>query len=65
MPYKIPTELSVEWIPTDQLSINPSNPRVNDQAVEHVAASIRRFGWRRFLSTRLRAGWLSRVPARF
>ena len=42
----LPAELSVEWVPTDQLSLNSSNPRINDQAVEHVAASIRRFGWR-------------------
>ena len=40
------TELSVEWVSTDQLSLNHSNPRINDPAVEHVAASIRRFGWR-------------------
>ena len=40
------TELSVEWVSTDQLFLNSSNPRINDQAVEHVAASIRRFGWR-------------------
>lgn len=24
---------------------NPSNPRINDDSVPHVAASIRRFGW--------------------
>ncbi|HEX6882043.1 MAG TPA: ParB N-terminal domain-containing protein, partial [Planctomycetota bacterium] len=46
MANSLPNELSVEWVPTDQLSLNSSNPRINDQAVEHVAASIRRFGWR-------------------
>jgi hypothetical protein len=40
------TELSVEWVPTGQLSLNSSNPRINDQAVEPVAASLQRFGWR-------------------
>lgn len=34
------TVLSVELVPTDQLSLKPSNPRINDLAVEHVAASI-------------------------
>lgn len=46
------TELSVEWVPTDQLSLNSSNPRINDQAVEHVAASIQRFGWRHLIVAR-------------
>jgi len=26
--------------------LNPANPRLNDDAVPHVAASLRRFGWR-------------------
>jgi len=28
-----------------RLECNPSNPRINDPAVPHVAASLRRFGW--------------------
>src|SRR5881628_2277642 len=37
--------LKVEWVPIGRLFCNPSNPRINDPAVPHVAASIRRFGW--------------------
>ncbi|MBC8249566.1 MAG: ParB N-terminal domain-containing protein, partial [Anaerolineales bacterium] len=29
-----------------QVFCNPANPRHNDEAIPHVAASIRRFGWR-------------------
>ena len=39
------TSLAVEWVPIERVFLSPSNPRVNDAAVEHVAASIRRFGW--------------------
>ena len=39
------THLAVEWVPTSRLHCNPSNPRLNDEAVSHVVASIRRFGW--------------------
>jgi DNA modification methylase len=35
----------VEWVAISRLSNNPSNPRLNDEAVPHVAASLRRFGW--------------------
>lgn len=38
--------LTVEWVAISALTLNPSNPRINDPAVPHVAASIRRFGWR-------------------
>lgn len=38
--------LDLNWVPRDQLFCSPANPRVNDQAVPHVAASLRRFGWR-------------------
>jgi len=38
--------LKVEWVPIDRVFLNPSNPRLNDEAVPHVAASLRRFGWR-------------------
>jgi DNA modification methylase len=37
--------LSVESVALDRLSPSPANPRKNDDAVEHVAASIRRFGF--------------------
>ncbi len=37
--------LAVEWVETGQLFANPANPRINDAAVPHVAASVRRFGW--------------------
>jgi len=38
-------KLKVDWVPTDKLFCNPSNPRHNDDAVPHVAGSLRRFGW--------------------
>jgi DNA modification methylase len=38
--------LRVEWTQRERLFCSPSNPRVNDHAVPHVAASLRRFGWR-------------------
>ena len=38
--------LAVEWVELDRLHGNPANPRLNDSAVPHVAASIQRFGWR-------------------
>ena len=37
--------LSVSWVGVDKVFLSPSNPRFNDEAVPHVAASIRRFGW--------------------
>ncbi len=37
--------LNVEWVAVERLYCSPSNPRRNDEAVPHVAASIRRFGW--------------------
>ena len=42
----VPTsELRVEIVALATLFPSPSNPRKNDDAVEHVAASIRRFGF--------------------
>lgn len=38
-------KLSVEWVPLSRVYLSPSNPRLNDPAVEPVAASLRRFGW--------------------
>lgn len=35
----------VETVPIDQVFCSPTNPRRNDAAVPHVAASLRRFGW--------------------
>jgi len=37
--------LAVEHVPIARLFCSPSNPRRNDEAVPHVAASLRRFGW--------------------
>jgi len=34
-----------ETVPVSRLSLSPTNPRRNDAAVPHVAASLRRFGW--------------------
>lgn len=39
------TTLQVEMVPASKLFCSPSNPRKNDDAVPHVAASLRRFGW--------------------
>ena len=38
--------LEVEWVPATSLRLNPANPRRNEAAVPHVAASLARFGWR-------------------
>ena len=35
----------VEIVPISHLFCSPSNPRLNDAAVPHVASSLRRFGW--------------------
>lgn len=35
----------VETIPISRLYCSPTNPRKNDEAIPHVAASLRRFGW--------------------
>ncbi|MBK8098046.1 MAG: DNA modification methylase [Planctomycetes bacterium] len=35
----------VETVAIDRLFCSPTNPRLNDAAVPHVAASLRRFGW--------------------
>jgi DNA modification methylase len=39
------TPLAVEWVPLGRLFCSPSNPRLNEPAVPHVAASLRRFSW--------------------
>lgn len=44
--------LAVEWVPVSRVFLSPSNPRLNDAAVPHVAASIRRFGFRQPLVAR-------------
>lgn len=51
LPPKCP--LAVEWVPLASVFPNPSNPRLNDDAVLHVAASIRRFGWQQPLVVKL------------
>lgn len=38
--------LEVEWVHIDKVFGSPSNPRINEAAVDPVAASLRRFGWR-------------------
>jgi ParB-like chromosome segregation protein Spo0J len=40
-----PVTLKVELVKIDRLFCNPANPRINDPAVPHVAASLKRFGW--------------------
>jgi DNA modification methylase len=40
-----PAPLPVEIVPISRLFCSPTNPRNNDAAIPHVAASIRRFGW--------------------
>ncbi len=39
------TTLEVSWVGINDVFLSPANPRLNDEAVPHVAASIRRFGW--------------------
>ncbi len=39
------TSPPVETVAIDRLFCSPTNPRRNDAAVPHVAASLRRFGW--------------------
>jgi DNA modification methylase len=41
----VANQWTVEWAPIERLFPNPSNPRRNEPAIPHVAASIRRFGW--------------------
>lgn len=41
------TRLVAVDTPLGEIRPYPNNPRVNDGAVKYVAASIRRFGWRR------------------
>jgi len=40
-----PASPPVDIVPISRLYCSPSNPRHNDAAVPHVAASLRRFGW--------------------
>jgi DNA modification methylase len=40
------TKLAVEMVPIQKLFPSPSNPRHNEPGVPHVAASLRRFGWK-------------------
>lgn len=41
----MPNSLRVQWVPIDDITPYPNNPRNNDEAVEYVANSIREFGW--------------------
>jgi len=38
--------IEITWVPVKDLHCNPTNPRINEPAVPHVAASIKRFGFR-------------------
>ncbi len=40
-----PASPPVETVPISRLFCCPTNPRRNDEAVPHVASSLRRFGW--------------------
>ncbi len=40
-----PNRPDVDLVPADRLFCSPANPRLNDEAIPHVAASLRRFGW--------------------
>ena len=40
-----PASPPVETVVISRLFCSPANPRRNDAAVAHVAASLRRFGW--------------------
>lgn len=44
--------LAVEWVPIGRVFLSPTNPRHNEDAVDPVAASLRRFGWRQPLVAR-------------
>lgn len=37
--------LVIDHVAIDRVFLSPANPRVNEGGVDHVAASIRRFGW--------------------
>jgi DNA modification methylase len=41
-----PKKLEIEWVAIGRLHLNPANPRHNEEAVPHVAASLEKFGWR-------------------
>ena len=45
--------LAIEWVPVGSLFENPANPRHNEAAVPHVAASLRRFGWQQPIVAKL------------
>ncbi|MCR9247055.1 MAG: ParB N-terminal domain-containing protein [bacterium] len=40
-----PAPAPIETVEISRLYCSPTNPRRNDEAVPHVAASLRRFGW--------------------
>lgn len=37
--------MEIKWIPIDQIKPYEKNPRINENAVEQVAESIRQYGW--------------------
>jgi DNA modification methylase len=48
----VEASLEIAWVPIADLFLSPSNPRFNDEAVPHVAASLKRFGWRQPIVTK-------------
>lgn len=46
------SKLIIETVPIERVFLSPSNPRHNDGGVDHVAASIRRFGFQQPLVAR-------------
>jgi DNA modification methylase len=50
------SRLAVEWVPIDRVFLSPTNPRRNDDAVPHVVASLRRFGFQQPIVARRGTG---------
>ena len=44
--------MDITWVPITDVHLNPKNPRHNDSAVDSVAQSLERFGWRQPLVVR-------------
>ena len=69
-------KLAVEWVAISKLTLNPANPRHNDDAVPHLAGSLKRFGWQQPIvarrsgvviagNTRLKAAMVSAEGLKF
>jgi hypothetical protein len=55
--------MQIELWPVARVKPYANNPRVNDGAVDVVAASLKEFGWRQPQLLYRRAGVQSRLPA--